>query len=181
MVTLPAHLEHLAQRPPRRLLRRPLRRPPHVPPPHGPPTGTTQRTTYGGASLAITVQQLIDPLRDSGAALLPGSRAVGIVVELVNSGPSLYDSSATGDFSLLASRGPVTPVFVPGGVCKTPLEDFDRYMTTGAVRSGCVAFSVPSAARVLAVRFSPHDQPAGRLTWSVASGVRRDSKRAGAR
>ncbi len=116
------------------------------------------------------MQRVIDPLTDSGMALLPGTRAVGVLVELDNAGPALYDSSATGDFSLVVSHGPVTPEFVQRGICQTPVEDFDRYMTAGAFRSGCVAFALEQSARVLAVRFDPHDQPRGRLTWVPAQG-----------
>ncbi len=151
---IPRGIGHLRRRAPQWLL------------PHGPPVGTTQHTRSEGSALAVTVQRLIDPLSGSGAALLPGFRAVAILVELANAGPALYDSSATGDFSVLASRGPVIPVFVPSGICQTPVEDFDRYMAAGAVVQGCVAFSVPARARIIAIRFSPHARAAGRLLWS---------------
>jgi hypothetical protein len=131
----------------------------------GPSVGTPQPTSSEGARLTITIQRLIDPLTGSGAALLPGTRAVAILVQLENLGTEIYDSSATSDFSLVASAGPVTPVFVPKGICQTPVEDFDRYLTTGAVASGCIAFAVPDRARVLAVRFSPYGRSRGRLTW----------------
>jgi hypothetical protein len=129
--------------------------------------GTAQHTETGGAKVTVTVSRLIDPLRDSGAALLPGMRAIGVPVIISNAGPAIYDSSATGDFSMLASSGPVTPVFAPHGVCMTPLMDFDNYITPGESRTGCVAFSVGSHAKIVAVRFSPHGQPQGRLTWSA--------------
>jgi hypothetical protein len=111
---------------------------------------------------------VIDPLLKSGAALPAGNRAVGVEVTLANAGPTVYDSSATGDFSVVVSGGPVEPVFAPSGVCQTPLNDFDRYITAGEERSGCVAFAVPAKARVLGVRFSPHAQPVGRLTWRAS-------------
>jgi hypothetical protein len=116
--------------------------------------------------VTVTVSHLIDPLRDSGTALEPGMRAVGVPAIISNAGPAIYDSSATGDFSVVASTGPVTPVFAPRGVCMTALRDFDNYITPGESRSGCVVFSVASHAKILAVRFSPHGQPEGRLTWS---------------
>lgn len=151
---IPRGIGHLRPRAPEWLL------------PHPPPVGTTQHTTSEGSALAVTVQRLIDPLTSSAAAVAPGSRAVAILVGLVNDGPALYDSSATGDFAVLASRGPVIPVFVPTGICQTPVEDFDRYMTAGAEVQGCITFSVPAGARILAIRFSPHARPAGRLLWS---------------
>ncbi len=174
--TFPPHLLRLTPTAPPRLAGRHR----HRRPPTGPPIGTAQSTTFRGARLTITVERLIDPLPGSGVALLAGTRAVGVIVELVNAGPALYDSSATGDFSLVAARGPVTPEFVPRGICQTPVEDFDRYMTAGAVRSGCVAFALDSRARVLAVRFSPHDQRRGRLTWVPPKGAERGSSATGA-
>jgi hypothetical protein len=131
----------------------------------GAPIGATERERVGNSVLTVTVKRLFDPLSAPGAQLLPGTRAVGIAVTLANSGAGIYDSSATGDFSVLATTGPVSPLFVPSGVCQTPLDDFDRYLTDGETRSGCVAFAVPRHARVLAVRFSPHARAAGRLAW----------------
>jgi hypothetical protein len=117
--------------------------------------------------LTVTIAGLIDPLLGSGAALLPGTRTAGVIVEIANAGPAIYDSSATGDFSLVVSAGVVTPVFAQQGACRTPLRDFDNYITAGEDRRGCVAFSLPAGARILAVRFSPHAAAAGRLTWRV--------------
>lgn len=136
------------------------------PAPLHPGVGATQRVDAGGARLNVTLTRVIDPLRGAGAALAPGTRAVGVLVRIVSAGPALYDSSATGDFSLVASAGVVTPAFARHGVCRTPLNDFDRYITAGETRSGCVVFAVATHARVLAVRFSPHARARGRLTWS---------------
>ncbi len=130
-----------------------------------PAIGVTQHVSTRGANLDVTITRLIDPLRGSGAALLSGTRAVGVLVRIANNGPAIYDSSATGDFSVVSSTGVVTPVFVPNGICQTPLRDFDNYIVGGDVRTGCVAFAVGSHARIVAVRFSPHAGAAGRLTW----------------
>jgi len=160
----------------------PKRRPPptvHVPKlspappdrirqPTGPPVGTTQHVDSEGAKLAVTITQVIDPLRSSGASLQPGTRAIGVLVRIANFGPATYDSSATGDFSLVPSSGDVTPVFVPSGVCQTPVNDFDSDIGGGGVRIGCVAFAIAAPARLLAVRFSPHAAAPGRLTWVIA-------------
>jgi hypothetical protein len=119
-----------------------------------------------GAALEVTLRQVIDPLRGSGAKLQPGTRAVGVIVQIRSSGPAIYDSSATGDVSLVASAGPVTPVLATRGVCRTPLNDFDRYITGGEDRVGCVVFAVSDAATLDAVRFLPHAQLRGRLIWA---------------
>ena len=132
------------------------------------PVGATERVRAAGTTLSVTVNHVIDPLTRSGAAVQPGSRAVGVVIRIQNHGPGVYDSSATGDVSIVPSAGTSTPVFAAHGVCQTPLRDFDNYITAGEVRHGCVVFSLDAGARVLAVRFSPHGRAAGRATW-VAS------------
>jgi len=131
-----------------------------------PQAGTTQRVVSEGAALSVTLRAVIDPLRGSGAALQPGTRAVGVVVQIRNAGPAIYDSSATGDIALLASGGTVTPILARRGPCRTPTEDFDRYITAGEDRVGCVVFAIARGATVDAVRFNPHAQAAGRLVWS---------------
>jgi hypothetical protein len=121
----------------------------------------------GGETLAVTVAQVIDPLRGSGATAPPGAHVVGVLVRILNRGPGVYDSSATGDFSLHSSAGDASPTFVPRGVCQTPLRDFDNEISPGEERSGCVAFAVSAGARALTIRFSPHGSGAGRVAWKV--------------
>ena len=131
-----------------------------------PQPGVTQRVEANGARLSVTLRRVIDPLRGSGAELPAGTRAVGVVIQIRSFGPKLYDSSATGDVSLSVSSGVVTPVLATRGSCKTPLEDFDRYITAGEDRIGCVVFAVANDATLDAVRFSPHAHRLGRLTWA---------------
>jgi hypothetical protein len=128
--------------------------------------GATQGVDAGGALLSVTLRGVIDPLRSSGAELPPGTRAVGVIIQIRSSGPKLYDSSATGDVGVVVSSGLVTPVLATRGVCKTPLDDFDRYITAGEDRIGCVVFAVADGATLDAVRFSPHARRPGRLTWA---------------
>ncbi len=120
----------------------------------------------GGAALHVTLRAVIDPLRGSGARLGHGTRAVGVVMQIRSGGPAPYDSSATADISVSVSRGTVTPVLATRGVCRTPLNDFDRYITAGEDRVGCVVFAISDAASLYDVRFSPHAQARGRLTWA---------------
>jgi hypothetical protein len=131
-----------------------------------PPVGATQRVDSRGASLEVTLRKVIDPLRDSGAKLQHGTRAVGVFMQIRSSGPAIYDSSATGDISIVASAGAVSPVFATHGVCRTPLNDFDRYITAGEDRVGCVVFAVSDAATLDAVRFMPHARARGLLSWA---------------
>jgi hypothetical protein len=147
-------------------LRPPARRP-RPDAPRGPVVGQTQRVHAPGTVLSVTIRQLIDPLSGSGAALPPGTRALGLVAEIVDDGPGVYDSSSTGDFSVVPSSGTATPVFAPQGDCQTPLRDWDNEISVGESRGGCVAFAVPARARIIAARFSPHALAQGRVTWST--------------
>lgn len=132
-----------------------------------PPVGVTQHVVSQDAGLWVTLRSVIDPLKGSGASLQPGTRAVAVVVQIRNAGPAVYDSSATGDFTVVPSGGTVIPVLATRGMCRTPVEDFDRYITAGEDRVGCVVFAVADGATLAAVRFSPHAGPAGRLVWAA--------------
>jgi hypothetical protein len=133
-----------------------------------PRIGATQRVSAGGTTLSVTISRLLDPLTGSGASLLPNTRAVGVVAAVRNHGPGAYDSSSTGDFSVVPSSGAATPAFSPRGACQTPLRDWDNEISPGEVRSGCVTFAVPTRASVKQVRFSPHARATGRVIWLVA-------------
>lgn len=135
--------------------------------PSGVAVGATQPVHAGGSKLSVRVSKVMDPLRDSGAALPPGERAVGVLVSILNHGPAVYDSSSTTDIGLTSSKGEGTPVFAPSGVCQTPLRNWDNYIVAGEAKSGCVTFAVASAAKVTAVRFSPHGHAVGRVSWRV--------------
>ena len=129
--------------------------------------GATQHVSSLGAGLSVTLRAVIDPLKGSGAKLPAATRAVAVLVQIRNSGPAVYDSSATGDFTVVPSGGTVTPVLATRGICKTPLEDFDRYITAGEDRVGCVVFAVNDGATLATVSFSPHARAAGRLVWAA--------------
>jgi hypothetical protein len=135
--------------------------------PSGVGVGATQLVHAGGSKLSVRVSKVMDPLRDSAAALPPGERAVGVLVSILNHGPAVYDSSSTTDIGLASSKGEGTPVFAPSGVCETPLRNWDNYIVAGEAKSGCVAFAVASAANVTSVRFSPHGDAVGRVSWRV--------------
>jgi hypothetical protein len=133
--------------------------------PLGPRIGTTQRVRAEGTTLSITITRVIDPLRDSGATLLPGTRAVGVFVRIVNRGPGGYDSSSTGDVSIVPSSGDESPAYAPRGACQTPLQDFDNEIGPGENREGCVAFTLDSGARLAGERFSADGGGSGVATW----------------
>jgi hypothetical protein len=161
---------HTSTRPTATHAHKPAPRPAPAPPrPSHPPVGATQPVHAGDAILSVAVVRVIDPLRGSGAALLTGTRAVGVFVRIRNDGPGIYDSSATGDISIVPSTGTTTPVFASQGVCQTPLRDWDNYITPGETKDGCVVFSIESDAKLVAVRFSPHGEAAGRTTWRASS------------
>lgn len=149
----------------------PTRRPPRKPAKKSatrrpsPPVGTTQRVKTGTSTLSVTVTRLIDPLRDSGAAPLPGTHAVGVMLSIRDDSGATYDSTASGDVSLVASSGTASPLFIKQGICQTPLVDFESLIGVGEVRDGCVGFSLPQGARIRAVRFSPHSRAPGTVSW----------------
>jgi hypothetical protein len=137
------------------------------PAPAGPPVGRTQRVDAPGTVLSVTISRVIDPLGGSGASLPPGTRAIGVEAVIADDGPGVYDSSSTGDFSVLTSKGVAPPVYAASGVCQTPLRDWDNEISPGETRNGCIAYSVPAHANVLEVRFSPHALAHGRVAWAV--------------
>ena len=109
--------------------------------------------------------KVVDLPADDDAPVLPGFRGVGVKVEISNTGPAVYDSLATSDFSITATDPNVHLLFVPSGLCRTPPRDFDSQITAGEIRSGCLAFRIHEHARVTEVTFSPHGKPVGRLSW----------------
>lgn len=133
---------------------------------HAPPVGVRQGVHIDGTYLTVNVEGVLG-LTDTGARLLPGTRAVGVQLQIANQSGATYDSTSSGDVSLVLSHGMSTPLDVRRGVCETPLVDFESMIVSGDVRSGCVAFSVPHAARVVGVRFSPFSRPRGALSWRV--------------
>ncbi|HZE05381.1 MAG TPA: hypothetical protein VE127_09165, partial [Solirubrobacteraceae bacterium] len=124
-----------------------------------------QHVQAGATALSVTVTRVLDPLRGSGAALLPGTRAVGVMVTIADDGSATYDSTASGDWSVISSAGKGSPLFIKQGACQTQDADFESLIGPGQVRSGCVGFSVPRRAKILAVRFSPHSRAPGAVTW----------------
>jgi hypothetical protein len=135
------------------------------PRPRGAPVGTALRVHAGTSTLLVTVSRVLDPLSGTGSALLPGHRASGVEVTIRGIAGSTYDSTASGDWSILTTAGRASPLFVKHGVCQTPLADFESLVGVGESRDGCVAFSLPRHARILSVRFSPHSRARGSVAW----------------
>lgn len=133
--------------------------------PRGARIGTTQRVHAGGATLSVTVTRVLDPLSPSEAALLPRTRGVGVMVTIHNDAGATYDSTASGDWSLLSTAGLATPLSVRGGPCQTQLVDFESLIYAGDTRTGCVAFTVSRGAKIVQIRFSPHSRAPGRVAW----------------
>lgn len=135
---------------------------------HGPGVGRAQSVRASGTTLVVTVTSVIDPLRGSGANVPPGTTPVGVQVSVHNAGPGGYDSSATGDFSLLSAGGPAAPAFVSKGACQTPLRDFMNAISAGELRTGCVSFALPNGQKPTTVRFSPDGGHTDhRLSWAA--------------
>jgi hypothetical protein len=116
----------------------------------------------------VTVSTVIDPLRGSGATVPPRMKPVGVVVSVRNAGPGGYNSSDTAAISLGSAAGPASPVFVPAGPCQTPLQDFLNEISAGELRTGCVAFAIPSGQAPTTVRFSAAGHATGHSrSWVV--------------
>jgi len=131
---------------------------------HGPRVPTRQGVHINGTYLTVTILRVLT-LTHTGSAALPGTRQVGVELRIANQAGTTYDSTASGDVSLVLSRGASEPLDIRRGPCQTQLVDFESIVSAGSVRSGCVAFSVPRSSRVIGVRFSPHSRPPGTLTW----------------
>jgi len=90
---------------------------------------------------------------------------VGVYVKIANRGPGGYDSSSTGDISIIPSSGVAAPAYAPKGACKTPDRDFDNAIGSGESRSGCVVFTLNTGATLVGERFSADGGGAGSVTW----------------
>jgi hypothetical protein len=133
---------------------------------HGPAVGATQSLQAYGASLHVTVTG-VRSVSPRDASPPPGNRAVAVVLRIADESGATYDSTASGDLSVIVSTGETAPLDIRGGPCETQLVDFESHLYSGVVRTGCVGFSVPRHARVLGVRFSPHAQSRGSVSWRV--------------
>jgi hypothetical protein len=132
-----------------------------------PPVGATQALTAYGSKLHVTVTKVIDPLPYHNANVIPGTRPVGVEVRIAVISGATYDSTASGDWSLELSpkSADAAPLSVKSGVCETPLVDFESAVYGGDVRPGCVAFSLPSHAKITAVVFAPHANVSKAVRW----------------
>jgi len=134
-------------------------------PAHAAPVGRTQRVRAGSSTLSVTVTRVYGSLTGTGASLLPGTHAAGVQLMIHDDGGATYDSTASGDVSVITSSGMAAPLFIKQGVCQTQLTDFESLIGVGETHAGCVAFAIPGAARVVGVRFSPHSRAPGSVTW----------------
>jgi len=132
-----------------------------------PAVGQTQQLSAYGSTLHVTVTKVIDPLPYHGTSVVPGTRPVGVEVRIAVVGGSTYDSTASGDWSLQLAHASAraTPLDIESGVCETQLVDFESAIYGGDVRPGCVAFSLPARAKIAAVVFSAHSNPAKSVRW----------------
>jgi hypothetical protein len=129
--------------------------------PSGAPIGASRSVNAHGTKLVVTTSKVTDPLRGSGATLLPATRVVAVYVRIANRGPGGYDSSSTGDISIIPSSGVASPAFAPRGPCKTPDQDFDNAIGPGESRTGCVVFTLNVGARLAGERFAADGGGAG--------------------
>jgi hypothetical protein len=129
------------------------------------PVGRTQRVHTGSSTLSVTVTKVYGSLAGTGASLLPSTRAAGVQLTIHDDRGATYDSTASGDVSVITSSAAAAPLFIKQGVCQTQLTDFESLIGVGETHSGCVGFAIPRRARVVGVRFSPHSRGPGSVTW----------------
>jgi hypothetical protein len=133
--------------------------------PAGAPIGKTLHIKTADTRLAVTVRKVIDPLRNSGALVDPGSRAIGVLLQVRNVGTGVYDSSSKSDLSVVSKGGAeAASAYASKGRCATPEIDFLRQLGSGSSGEGCVVFSLDKGEAVGRVRFKPHGQGKA-LTW----------------
>ncbi|MGI8713461.1 MAG: hypothetical protein ACR2NR_09805 [Solirubrobacteraceae bacterium] len=129
------------------------------------PVGRTQRVDAGDSVLSVAVTKVFHRLAGTGSALLPGTSAAGVQLTIGVDRGATYDSTASGDVSVVTSSGMGAPLFIKHGVCQTQLTDFESLIGAGETRTGCVGFTIPHGARIVAVRFSPHSRGPGSVSW----------------
>ena len=134
-------------------------------PVHAAPVGRAQRVRAGGSTLSVTVIKVYGSLTGTGASLAPGMHAAGVQLTIHDDRGATYDSTASGDVSVITSSGMAAPLFIRQGVCQTQLTDFESLIGVGETHSGCVGFTIPRGARVIGVRFSPRSRAPGSVTW----------------
>lgn len=127
--------------------------------------GRTQRVRAGSSILSVTVTKVYGSLAQTGASLLPGTHAAGVQLTIHDDQGATYDSTASGDVSVITSSGTAAPLFIKQGVCQTPLTDFESLIGVGETHAGCVGFAIPHGSHVVGVRFSPHSRAPGSVTW----------------
>jgi hypothetical protein len=131
--------------------------------------GATVAVRLASTTVVVTVKRVIDPLVDSGAKAPAGMVPVGVVISVRGGGPETSDSSATSDFELLTAAGSAMPVFAPGGVCQTDVQDFMNELGAGQARTGCIAYLIPRGHAPTAVRFAAYGGHEGHaVSWVVA-------------
>jgi hypothetical protein len=123
--------------------------PPESPPPNPSPKAATIGTAltlsgFGGVKMSVTVTQKLDPATggdyDEPA---PGTRFVGIKLQLKNIGQKPYDDSPTnGSTLILNTNDQVDPEITVGGNCASPSS---VKISPGATRNVCIPFEVPKA------------------------------------
>jgi hypothetical protein len=134
-------------------------------PAHAAPVGRTQPVHAGSSILSVTVTKVYGALAGTGASLPPGTRAAGVQLTIHDDRGATYDSTASGDVSVITSSGAAAPLFIKQGGCQTQLTDFESLIAVGETHSGCVGFAIARRARVIGVRFSPHSRGPGSVTW----------------
>lgn len=122
--------------------------------------------TLSTSTIAVQLQQVIDPAQSSNQYLTPdaGNRFVGVKVQITNPGPANVQDDANNDITAIGSNGQIyTADFDTIAGC-TNFNDGDYGLTSKASAVGCVTFQIPTGVAVTKVDFVGSNS---RAEWNV--------------
>ena len=124
----------------------------------------------GGELMAVTVDQVMDPLQVGSADQADaGSRFVGVQITLKNVGSATYSDSPSNSATLLSNTNEqAKTAIVSGGPCGNDFQS-SANIAPGATEQGCVPFQVPTGQSATSLQFTLNSGFANQTgQWSLA-------------
>ena len=109
----------------------------------------------GAGGLAVTVQQVIDPVStgDKYVTAKAGKRLVAVKLQIVNKGSSVNTGNSNSDVSLVGSDNQNATLFLYPITQCTNFSYGVYTLSPSASATGCVAFEIPNGVTVSKVQF----------------------------